>query len=38
VDGGIVEWSTIQRQVMVEATQLSIGRGFTIPIHDRRGC
>ncbi|WFP65630.1 MULTISPECIES: LuxR family transcriptional regulator [unclassified Mesorhizobium] len=36
-DGGDLDLSTPQRQLMDEATQFGIRCGFTIPIHDRRG-
>ncbi|RWX68856.1 LuxR family transcriptional regulator [Mesorhizobium sp. M2A.F.Ca.ET.039.01.1.1] len=36
-DGGDLDLSTPQRQLMDEANQFGIRSGFTIPIHDRRG-
>lgn len=36
-DGGDLDLSTPQRQLMAEANQFGIRCGFTIPIHDRRG-
>jgi LuxR family transcriptional activator of conjugal transfer of Ti plasmids len=35
--GADLNLSTLQRQLMDEATQFGIRCGFTIPIHDRRG-
>ncbi|MBN9548206.1 MAG: LuxR family transcriptional regulator [Alphaproteobacteria bacterium] len=36
-DGGDLDLSTPQRQLMDEANQFGLRSGFTIPIHDRRG-
>lgn len=36
-DGGDLGLSTVQQELMDEATQFGIRRGFTIPIRDRRG-
>ncbi|WP_217578771.1 LuxR family transcriptional regulator [Mesorhizobium sp. GbtcB19] len=36
-DGGDLDLLTLQRQLMDEANQFGIRRGFTIPIHDHRG-